>query len=302
MPDSFQEALEAVLGSIPPDRYATCGAVARALGDVRAARSVATWIADHPGTAGADRLVRADGRAVLASRKADALVKPSRIAEILPAVDFLGRLRAEQERLASQVQESGELDANATVGGADVAYEGDRAYAAAVTCDARTLEPLEIVTRTAHVDFPYIPTYLAFRELPAVEAAVRGLHDLPDVLLIDGHGRLHPASFGFACYAGVKLGLATIGVAKHPLVGKPRPDPHGTGTVPIELGGTVRGFAWVPPRGTRPLYISVGHRVSLSSALRTVQRVTPGRIPEPLRIADRLSKERKQGQKGAKGS
>src|SRR2546422_8193848 len=90
----------------------------------------------------------------------------------------------------------------------------------AVSLDANDLRVTEITAVKRQAEFPYIPTYLAYREFPGIEAAVRRLKQQPDVLLIDGHGRLHPALFGVACYVGVRLDLPTIGVAKRPLVGR----------------------------------------------------------------------------------
>lgn len=304
MPPSFREALDACLDRIPPGHVATCGAIARALGDLRAARTVATWLLEHPDTANAHRAVRADGRPVVtgaAERLASEGVPlqagrapAGRFVDELPETHLLETLRARQAELASKVVERDELRSPRTFGGVDVAYAGDRAFAVAVTVDAETLEPIEISEHTSEADFPYIPTYLAFREFPAVEAAVRGLREKPDLLFVDGHGRLHPALFGFACFAGVELGLPTIGIAKHPLAGRPaRGADRVANAVPIEIEGVVRGYAWAPPGASRPFYVSVGNRISLEAALATAQRATRRKYPEPLLVADRRSKEKK---------
>ncbi len=224
--------------------------------------------------------------------------------EPLPAVPLLEELRAEQRRLASRVSEEDEPRAAGTYGGVDVSYRGDRAFSVAVSLDARTLEILEVSQCETEVDFPYIPTYLAFRELPAVRTAVEGLRERPDLLFVDGHGRLHPARFGFACFAGVELDIPTIGIAKHPLAGHPVPSEGPVlRATPIELEGEIRGFAWVPPGAARPFYVSVGHRISLKTALATSQRATRRRYPEPLLVADRQSKEgrEKNREEGASG-
>lgn len=297
--------MERVLRRIPEGRVTTCGAIARALGDVRAARAVAAWILEHPQVEGTQRVVRADGRSVLqrvAEGGETASTTSQDFFEDLPHVSLLKELRERQARLASQVVVEDDFRRVRFLGAVDVAYEGERAYTAAVRCDAKTLEPLEIASSAVQVDFPYIPTYLAFRELPAVEPALRRLAVRPDILLVDGHGQLHPALFGYACLVGVQLDIPTIGVAKHALVGRPRPRERVRGAVPIEHAGRVRGYAWVPPGGERPVFISIGHRVSLETALTVVQHATRTRYPEPLRIADRLSKERKRGKKGEKVS
>jgi deoxyribonuclease V len=297
---NFGKALEEVLAQIPEGTVATCGAVARALGDVRAARAVAVWLLEHPDLAGGTKVARADGRRVLKTERVSH--KPLRIIDALPPTGFFATLRRMQAHVARRVSESGELRGVESVGAVDVSYQGDRAFAAAIRCDVDDLIPEESVESELRVDFPYVPTYLAFRELPSVEAVMRRLHRRPDVLFIDGHGRLHPSLAGLACFAGVRLDIPTIGVAKHPLVGKPLHSKRTeSGAVPIEYGGEIRGYAWTPPRSSRPAYVSVGHRISLEGALALVQQTTRTNYPEPLRIADRLTKERKKMEKGERG-
>src|SRR5438876_8009496 len=92
-------------------------------------------------------------------------------------------------------------------------------YAAAASVSLADLETVEVALVRRRVDFPYVPTYLAYREFPGVEAAVRRLSTGPDVLMIDGHGRLHSALFGVAWAVGVRLDLPSIAAAKHPIAG-----------------------------------------------------------------------------------
>ncbi len=313
---SFREALAKCLEGIPRGRVATCGTVAVALGDPRAARSVATWLREHPDVPGAHRVIRADGRPVSAGAEkalaADGvtlqsgLVPADRFVASLTGVPILVALRAEQARLAASVSEEDEQVAPRTLGGVDVAYAGDRAFAVAVSLDALTLRTLEVCEREVRAEFPYIPTYLAFREFPAIAAAWQGLREKPDLLFVDGHGRLHPTLFGFACFAGVRLGVPSIGIAKHPLAGRPAPSAGRVrDAVPIEMDGVVRGYAWTPPEAARPFYVSVGHRISLRTALEAAQRATRRRYPEPLVVADRRSKEgrdKKNAERSASGT
>ncbi len=305
----FEDALAACIQGIPRGKRATCGAIARALGDVRAARAVAEWIREHPELDPSGQVVRADGHPLLASR-GDARVSQGtatgiarigrdRFVDRLEAVPLLAALRERQRQLEASVRETDDPGEVRTYGGADVAYEGQRAYTAAVLLDASNLEILETRRGEVTVDFPYIPSYLAFREFPAIQAAIASLRERPDVLFVDGHGRLHPALFGFACYAGVSLDLPTIGIAKHALAGTPvSADRTHANAIPIALQGEIRGYAWRPPGSPRAFYVSVGHRVSLNRALRLAQRATRDRYPEPLRIADRVSKEGKGKKKG----
>jgi len=283
------------------------------LGDVRAARAVAAWILEHPDATNAHRVVRADGRPIFTkarSRLRSEGVRLPRgratsesVVESVAGQRILEELRTEQGRLASKVSMEDEAMPPQSIGGVDVAYEGDRAYAVAVRFDTRRLELEEIAQTVVDVDFPYIPTYLAYREFPAVRAAVERLRQRPDVLLVDGHGRLHPARFGFACFVGVRLDLPTIGVAKHALLGRTVPSSEAPGgAIPVEVDGRVEGYAWVPPGRERPLYVSVGHRVSLERALDIVRQVTKRGYPEPLAVADRLSKRMKIREKGKRSA
>jgi deoxyribonuclease V len=184
----------------------------------------------------------------------------------------------------------------------DISYEGDSMYAAAVCLRAEDLVPVDVVHVKMRSHFPYVPTYLAYREFPGIQAAVSRLSARPDALLIDGHGRLHPARFGIACHAGVRLDIPTIGVAKHSLVGRPKRGTADASAKRIEFGGRTEGFAWTPPGRGRPIFVSVGHRISLEQALSIVKRTTIRGYPEPLRLADRISKERKQKEKREKGA
>ena len=301
----FSKALQQCLDQVGPGRVATCGAIARALGDIRAARAVATWIATRPDTSGGHRVVRADGRPVLASasqvlsREGTHLfrgrVSADRILDHLEPIGFLTALREKQQKLGERViEQDGELQVE-WVAGVDAGYDGDTMRIVAVSLDAKDLALTEITAVKRQAEFPYIPTYLAYREFSGIAAAVRRLERRPDVLLIDGHGRLHPALFGVACYVGVRLDLPTIGVAKHPLVGRVRPGTRSRSRAfPVEFRGQVRGYAWTPPGHERPIYVSVGHRISLNRALEVVRGSTLRGYPEPLRLADRIGREMKR--------
>jgi len=308
---TFQDALARCLESIPRGRVATCGAVGRALGDVRAARAVWSFVRDHPEMPGVHRIVRADGGPV-SRDAADRLrgdgvaltggrVPASRFLEPLEPDGYLLSLRAGQRRLSKRVINRDDFAGPDVVGGVDAAYLDEVAYVAGTTFDRR-LDPIQVVGTSVAVDFPYIPTYLAFRELPAIEAAVKRLEPRPDVLLIDGHGRLHPERFGIACHAGVVLDIPTIGVAKRPLAGRVRPGGRRHSASLVEIDGVAEGYAWTPPGRSRSLFVSAGHRVGLETALDLVQRTTKRGMPEPLRTADAHARKRKNEEKRERGS
>jgi deoxyribonuclease V len=169
--------------------------------------------------------------------------------------------------------------------------------------DIEDLELVETACVRGRVEFPYIPTYLAYREFPGIEGAVNRLSKRPDLLMIDGHGRLHPVLFGVACYAGVVLDIPTFGIAKHPLAGRLGSRPRGKSNArTVRFGDRIRGYAWIPPGRSRAIYVSVGHRISLETAMMIVRETTHTGYPEPLRIADRLSKEMKRNEKREKGA
>ncbi len=141
------------------------------------------------------------------------------------------------------------------------------------------------------VTFPYVPGLLSFREVPVVLEALAGLARLPDLLLCDGQGLAHPRRFGIACHLGVLLDLPAIGVAKRRLIGRHEALPQEKGAwVPLYDGDECIGAVVRTRTGVQPLYVSVGHRVSLESAVDWVFRCTTRyRLPETTRAAHRLA-------------
>jgi deoxyribonuclease V len=175
------------------------------------------------------------------------------------------------------------------VAGADVSYDrGSPAlYAAVVVLDAESLEVVDVGLATTRAEFPYVPGYLSFRELPPLLAAFERLRLRPDLVLCDGHGRAHPRRFGLACHLGVALDLPTIGCAKSRLVGEHRePGVRRAAHAPLREGGERIGEVLRTREGVAPVYLSVGHRVSLATARRLVLRFTLRfRVAEPIRAA-----------------
>lgn len=178
------------------------------------------------------------------------------------------------------------------IGGADmsVARFGRRGYAAVVVLDAAGLETVEEAAAAVPVTFPYIPGLLTFRELPAVAQAWARLARRPDVLIFDAHGFAHPRRFGLACYGGVLLDVPSIGCAKSLLVGRhgPLPDVRGA-TSAIVHQDEVVGVALRTRAGVKPVYVSIGHRMDLETAVEIVLAVSPRyREPETTRRAHAL--------------
>ncbi len=175
------------------------------------------------------------------------------------------------------------------VAGADVSYDRGSPvlFAAVVLLDAGSLEPVEAAGVCERARFPYVPGYLSFREIPAVLAAFAKLKGRPDLLVCDGQGRAHPRRFGLACHLGVLLDLPTLGCAKSRLVGRHRePGVRRGAHVQLRDGGEVIGEVVRTREGVKPVYVSVGHRITLATARRQVLRLAPRtRLPEPIRAA-----------------
>ncbi|MFE3019570.1 endonuclease V [Streptomyces sp. NPDC059256] len=182
------------------------------------------------------------------------------------------------------------------VTGVDVAYDDDLdlVAAAAVVLDARTHTVIEQSTAVCRVAFPYVPGLLAFREIPAVLGALAALTGDPGLLVCDGYGRAHPRRFGLASHLGVLTGLPSIGVAKNPFVfSHHEPGPHRGETAPlIADDGEEVGRALRTQDRVKPVYVSVGHRISLDHACaHTLQLASRFRLPESTRRADRLCRD-----------
>ena len=194
--------------------------------------------------------------------------------------------------------------------GVDQAFVDDRAVSALVAMRGGTV--VERTYAVSPVELPYIPGLLSFREGGAILKAFETLSVEPDLLVVDGSGRIHFRQAGLATHVGVTLGLPAVGVAKGLLCGRPRasledPLPQGA-RVPIEANGrvdapngTVIGYAFQSRqydsgnRYVNPLYVSPGHRVSAETATDLVERLCGGyKLPEPTRLADRYADEAKR--------
>ncbi|GAA4043864.1 endonuclease V [Hymenobacter glaciei] len=182
-----------------------------------------------------------------------------------------------------------------TVAGVDVAYEknSNRLVAAVAVLDATSLKVIQIASYHGEATFPYIPGLFSFRELPAVLAALEQLAAKPDLLVCDGQGFAHPRRFGLACHLGVATGLPTIGCAKTRLLGEYAPLAADRGSYQNLMdNGEVIGRALRTQTDKNPVFVSVGHKVSLETATAWALRLTPTyRLPETTRAADHAVKE-----------
>jgi deoxyribonuclease V len=205
----------------------------------------------------------------------------------------LAEARAVQESLRGQVIAADRFGRLNTVAGVDVGFEknGTVTRAAAVVLEFPGLEPREQAIARQPTRFPYVPGFLSFREAPAVLAALEKLRAKPDLLLCDGQGLAHPRRFGIACHLGLLTDIPSIGVAKSRLVGTHDEVPQQKGAWrPLKDGDEVIGAVLRTRTRVSPVYVSVGHRVSLASAIDIVLRCTTRyRLPETTRRAHRLA-------------
>jgi len=186
-----------------------------------------------------------------------------------------------------------------TVAGADVSYDrgSDRFFAAAVLLTYPDLVPVAEAHRVDRVTFPYIPGLLSFREGPVLLAALSRLSPTPDLVLFDGQGIAHPRGVGLAAHLGLWLDLPTIGCAKTRLCGTYDPVGEAPGSrSPLQLEGCVVGTVLRTKWGTRPLFVSPGHRISVDTAAEIVlSTCRKHRLPEPTRRAHLLVNRLRRG-------
>jgi deoxyribonuclease V len=180
------------------------------------------------------------------------------------------------------------------VAGVDVAYARETSIGAVAVLDYDSLKTVELQTAFCKTRFPYIPTLLSFREVPPAILCIRKLDAHPDLFLVDGQGSAHPYRCGFASHLGLVTGKPTVGVAKSRLIGEVEKTSEGD-TAFLKHKGEVIGVTLATKRGYRPLYVSVGHMISLVTAIEVVKHCTLNtRIPEPILKAHEMATLEKQ--------
>jgi deoxyribonuclease V len=309
-------AVRELIAQIPRGRVTTAGQLAAALGNPVAARWIGHFLLHHEHDAGCacHRVVRVGG--VLGPYPHGGDEKAQRLADdgihiINGRVDFdcygfvdfvsgrpLEKLAKFQNRIAKKVSLQSRRGKPRMVGGVDVSYAASsQGVAAYALVEVATGELVWSTTIRRPALFPYITSYLTFRELPLLTALieeVRAQDRLAPVILVDGTGILHPRRAGIASHLGVIAGIPTVGVTKKLLCG--HVDIKGLEPLesrPVLMDEEPIGVAIRPTSGSlRPLFVSPGSGVDLASAARIVGSVLAGkRLPLPLYWADRLSRE-----------
>lgn len=198
-----------------------------------------------------------------------------------------------QENLAGRVVAQDQSAAVRYIAGVDAAYDekSNQQFAAAVVLDAENaFSMVEFATAREPLRAAYIPGLFSFRELPTIVQAIRKLITAPDLIVVDGHGVAHPRRFGLACHLGVMFDIPTIGCSKTRLVGRSEePGARRGAYAPLVDQGETIGRVLRTRDHVRPLYVSVGHFVSLPTACDWVLRLSVRyRLPETTRLADRI--------------
>lgn len=290
---------------IPEGKISSYGEVAKALGDIIASRAVGRMMNQNPNadTMPCFKIVHSDGRIggfglgiddkIRRLNEDKVVVNDGRIVDFENVLfkDFktdypLKNLRKKQIKLSKKVILMDEFTKLETVAGIDVSYpksEFEEAIGACVIMDYKTKDVIEEETISAKTEFPYISTYLTYRELPIIRKLVKKLKTKPTVFMFDGNGILHPYSIGLASHAGIVLDVPSIGVAKSLLYGEII-----NGEVFID--GKLRGYiSFSSKKVKKPIYVSPGYKVSFKTSLKIVKHFCLYKIPEPLRRAHILA-------------
>lgn len=197
-----------------------------------------------------------------------------------------------QQHLASKVIKTDQLNVIKYVAGVDVAYDkkSDKLFAAVVVLDADSLDIAEIAIAEDIVQFPYIPGLFSFREIPPIVKALKKLNISPDLIVCDGQGIAHPRRFGLASHFGVLFNMPTIGCGKTRLIGEAEEPGKKKGDyAPLLDNGEVIGNVLRTQDNVKPIYVSIGHCISLSTACDWILKLSPHyRLPETTRQADQI--------------
>ena len=290
---------------IPQGKISTYGGVAKALGDIIASRAVGRMMNQNPDADDMPcyKIVHSDGRLggfglgiedkIRRLKEDNISVKDGKIVDFKNVLfeDFqtnypLKKLREEQINLGTKISVEDGFNKIETIAGMDIAYpknEFDDACGACVVIDYKTKKIIEEKTVFSNIDFPYIPTYLFYREYPVFKQLRDDLDTNPSIFMFDGNGIIHPYGSGLASHAGLLLNVPTVGVAKKLLHGEVEENI-------VKIDNQRRGYALLSKRAKKPIFVSPGHKISLKTCISIVKHLSQYKIPEPLRLAHMLGK------------
>lgn len=311
--NEFREYFYSLVEQIPEGKVTTYGDLARALGDIRASRAVGKMLNENPRApkVPCHRVVMSDGKIggfeSGIENKIEILNSEGVVVENNKIVDFedilfnnfesekiLDKLRENQMETKENVKIEDYFEDIDIVGGVDVSYTKDRGYAALSVWEGN--KELDRFIIDKEISFPYIPTYLSFREMPILLDLLDEAEIEPDIILVDGNGILHPRGIGLASHFGVERDIPTIGVAKSQLIGdKEKEVTHENPLSKIKNDSELLGYAFLSSeRAKNPIYISPGHRVSHETSFNIVKMYCQYKIPDPIRKAHITATQRRK--------
>ncbi|MBN1150379.1 endonuclease V [candidate division WOR-3 bacterium] len=204
-------------------------------------------------------------------------------------------LKRIQERLVSRVKIKPLKSGIRYVAGLDCAVTKDKIVGEAVLMSYPELQMEEEKFSFRELSFPYVPGFLSFREMPALISAYLKLSRKPDMIIVDGQGILHPRGMGLASHLGVILNKPSIGCAKSLLCGEYEEPSFRRGSKsPVFLNEKIMGYALRTRDGVKPVIVSPGHLITPLQAQKLVLEMSFFRLPEPVRLADKYSRENKK--------
>ena len=208
----------------------------------------------------------------------------------------LNELARIQEKIAKNVIREDRLKKLERIAGCDLSFASrDDAYAACALLDYKSLELIDKKIIKVKIKFPYIPTFLAFRE---VDPMLKVAWDVgADVFIIGAQGIAHPRRAGLASHFGVLINKPTVGVAKGRLCGVAEEPPNKQGAYSLlKDGGEVIGAVLRTQKDAKPVYVSIGNKLSLKTAIKiSLETTRENRLPEPLRMAHELATKAMRG-------
>ncbi len=203
----------------------------------------------------------------------------------------LEKAREIQEKLSNLVRLERGIEKIELIGGIDSSYWKNKIKTALVTLSFPGLKLIDFSVFEDDLTFPYIPSFLAFRELPSMLGAWETIKIKPQLVVVDGNGIAHPRKLGIASHFGVLLNISTIGCAKNPFYPSPPPSfKKGAFSYMRNEKNEIVGASLRTKENVMPVYISPGHLVDLDFSIKVILESSKFRIPEPVRIAHHLSK------------
>ncbi len=209
----------------------------------------------------------------------------------------LEKLEKEQLKLAKKLklQDKKPVEEIRFVAGVDTTFTDiwknpTTAISCIVVMDLKDFSIVEKVFAKKTIDFPYIPTFLAYRELPVILEAYKKLKSKPDAFLLDGMGIIHPRKMGIAAHFGVITDEIAVGVGKSKLTGKfKEPENKKFAYEPVFVNGEKRGYVVRTKKNSNPVFVSPGNNISIDSSLKlTLKALRNYKLPEPIRFAHNL--------------